>query len=362
MSSKADPASAKGVVQIMKKLQDYIPLPNGPDGEPYVVPCHGDQLSCERMVDARFAMGDHTLPRHTLKGLEPWPGEFHNRCLHLQDTMNELFTGSSAAQRGTLYHIKNKFGHRSVKKHVMENVPHVYDLLDFSTDSIVCMAALEVTGAQDIGELTLPRTDALTYLEDISKDIVTLLWPDMDVAQITGFVNLEGHENDDDDDDDDDDNDDDEKLYCSCQSSIANMQYDVATMIECSARTNCLNGNWFHLQCIHMAAQDIPDGDWWCSEACRKYSIYCHCKQNVRRPRWIRCNNEGLCLQSPDGWFHFKCTGLSKMPRVAWYCSPSCKEMSSSPKGEPAKTEKPAFDHVREYTRAVAWQGLFHRI
>ena len=81
---RGDPATAKGVVQIMKRLKDYVPLPNGQHEEPYTVACHGDQLSCERMVDARFAMGDHDLPANTLKGLEPWPGEFHHRCLHLQ--------------------------------------------------------------------------------------------------------------------------------------------------------------------------------------------------------------------------------------------------------------------------------------
>ena len=81
---KANPASAKGVVQIMKQLQSYVPLPNGPNRDPFVIPCHGDQLSCERMTDARFAMGDHELPANTLKGLEPCPGEFHHRCLLLQ--------------------------------------------------------------------------------------------------------------------------------------------------------------------------------------------------------------------------------------------------------------------------------------
>ena len=68
---KANPASAKGVVQILKKLNDYVPLPNGNSGQPYTILCHGDQLSCERMVDARFSMGAHDIPANRLKGLEP---------------------------------------------------------------------------------------------------------------------------------------------------------------------------------------------------------------------------------------------------------------------------------------------------
>lgn len=81
---KADPASAKGVVQILKRLKDYVPMPHGLAGEPFIVPCHGDQLSCERMTDARFAMGTYEIPANRLKGLEPIPGEFHHRCLTLQ--------------------------------------------------------------------------------------------------------------------------------------------------------------------------------------------------------------------------------------------------------------------------------------
>ena len=62
---RADPASAKWVVQMMKRLTDYVPLPNGPGEEPYTIACHGDQLWCEGMVNARFAMGDHDLPVNT---------------------------------------------------------------------------------------------------------------------------------------------------------------------------------------------------------------------------------------------------------------------------------------------------------
>ena len=81
---KANPGTAKGVTQIMKQLNEHVPMPDGPNGEPLVICCHGDQLSCERMVDARFAMGDHDQAKNTLKGLEPVPGEFHHRCLALQ--------------------------------------------------------------------------------------------------------------------------------------------------------------------------------------------------------------------------------------------------------------------------------------
>ncbi|KAI0233016.1 hypothetical protein LSAT2_016719 [Lamellibrachia satsuma] len=224
----------------MKRLTDYVPLPNGQHEEPYTVACHGDQLSCERMVDARFAMGDHDLPANTLKGLEPWPGEFHHRCLHLQDTMNELFNGSSASQRGTLYHMKNR-----------------------------------VIGVESVAEIRLPDVDAEKYMTDLCRDIVTMLWPQTSEVDFTSDAPNDAGG-------DDDGGDDEDKLCCSCRRTERNMQY---------------------------------------------------------------------------GEFHLRCTGLSKVPEKKWYCSTICEKQQAST--ECATSTK---DHVKEYTSAVAWQGLMHRV
>ena len=61
--------------------------------------------------------------------------------LHAQDTMNHMYNAKSAADRGTLYHIRNKFHHRSAKKHVMAAVEHVQHLIDFTTDGLICILA-----------------------------------------------------------------------------------------------------------------------------------------------------------------------------------------------------------------------------
>lgn len=57
--------------------------------------------------------------------------------------MNEFFTQRSAADHGTLYNIKNVFGHRSVKKAVMNSFNFVADLIAFTTESMVCLLALK---------------------------------------------------------------------------------------------------------------------------------------------------------------------------------------------------------------------------
>lgn len=49
--------------------------------------------------------------------------------MSLQDTMNEFFTETSIGIAGTLYHMKEFFNHRSVKKKVIDNFQHVWDLI-----------------------------------------------------------------------------------------------------------------------------------------------------------------------------------------------------------------------------------------
>ena len=65
----------------MSALQKYVPLT---EGKPYVLPCHGDQLSVERMTDAKRARQQESTPIDRLAGLEQVPQEFHHRGIILQ--------------------------------------------------------------------------------------------------------------------------------------------------------------------------------------------------------------------------------------------------------------------------------------
>ncbi|XP_061190751.1 uncharacterized protein LOC133198767 [Saccostrea echinata] len=51
--------------------------------------------------------------------------------------------------------------------------------------------------------------------------------------------------------------------YCSCKMDIGGM------MLFCSY-TKCRKGQWFHIDCLGMSEEDVPEGDWFCSEECRK--------------------------------------------------------------------------------------------
>lgn len=53
---KENPSTCKGVIEIMKELHRYVPATA--NGDPYQLICHGDQLSIERMIDAKLAMAE----------------------------------------------------------------------------------------------------------------------------------------------------------------------------------------------------------------------------------------------------------------------------------------------------------------
>lgn len=79
-----NPSSTAGVINIIEKLHEYVP--KGQDDSLHTIPCHGDQLSIERHVDAQRARSGAATPEERLEGLEPSPQEFHKQMLILQVT------------------------------------------------------------------------------------------------------------------------------------------------------------------------------------------------------------------------------------------------------------------------------------
>ena len=56
----------------------------------------------------------------------------------------------------------------------------------------------------------------------------------------------------------------DEYPFCICKQEIPG-----STMVFCS-NMNCPNDVRFHLDCMNMENEDIPEGDWFCSDNCKK--------------------------------------------------------------------------------------------
>ncbi|KAL3886222.1 hypothetical protein ACJMK2_026229 [Sinanodonta woodiana] len=109
-----------GVIRIREWLHNYVPRR---DSHMYPIVYWGDGLSCERHIDAQNARSNAGNPAQRVEGLVPSTGEFHKRmllhytCFMMEiDTMDMLFDGKSATDKGTLFHKKYVCDHRSVLK------------------------------------------------------------------------------------------------------------------------------------------------------------------------------------------------------------------------------------------------------
>lgn len=61
-----------------------------------------------------------------------------------QDTMSALFKPSSATEKGTLYHLKNVFGHKAVKAEVKNCFSSCIEFLYFVTEAYICLHAVDI--------------------------------------------------------------------------------------------------------------------------------------------------------------------------------------------------------------------------
>ena len=84
MTADANPSSTAGVIDILCRLNDYIP--NVSDDDVITIPTHGDCGAVERMLDAKRARAADLTAFLRLEGFEPVPQEFHHRGLMIQVT------------------------------------------------------------------------------------------------------------------------------------------------------------------------------------------------------------------------------------------------------------------------------------
>ena len=91
----------------------------------------------------------------------------------LQDSFSDLYDGASAADSGTLFNLKCRFNHRTVTANVTEHVNQAYDLMQFSTEGLICLLAMDMLAMDDLSGDPPPETE----LEEVSKKIVSFLRP-----------------------------------------------------------------------------------------------------------------------------------------------------------------------------------------
>lgn len=140
------------------------------------------------MVEAKLSMAFSEDETDQLTGLIPTPQGFHKRCIILQDSMNMLFSGSTVGDKGFLFHIKNRFGFRTVKKKISDCVNSVVDFFNFVTEGSVCMIVCNILNIDniDVNSDVIPEdgTERQEMFEDICKRVVQLVWPKIDMKSI----------------------------------------------------------------------------------------------------------------------------------------------------------------------------------
>ena len=62
-------------------------------------------------------------------------------CYYFKDTYNTFYHANSGADRGSLFHIRNAFGHRNVTKDVIKSFNYNADLLEFATRGLTVLLA-----------------------------------------------------------------------------------------------------------------------------------------------------------------------------------------------------------------------------
>ena len=131
--------------------------------------------------------------------------------------MTRFFSGKSAADRGTLFHIKAALNHRNVKKTVMECFNHASDFISVVTDGYVCLLALKQLGITSLNRTTIDAVDIhdsidvrKNYIMSVAHNIVNEIWMPYSTASIQKVIDGEPDVTDDDEDNDD------EFLFCSC--------------------------------------------------------------------------------------------------------------------------------------------------
>ena len=58
--------------------------------------------------------------------------------------MNKFYYTKSAAAKGSLFQIRNKFEHRNVKKNINDCVNSCVDLCNFVTEGYVCLLSCKI--------------------------------------------------------------------------------------------------------------------------------------------------------------------------------------------------------------------------
>jgi hypothetical protein len=163
-----------------------------------------------------------------------------------------LYSGKSARDVGTLCHLKNYFEHRNVTGNVKESFNYNEEFLEFCTEGYIILLALNILEMGSLTE-TPDVEDKVTCLHSVASKVIDKVF--QSALPVVQSITKTGERT---------PLDDEPPVYPFC---ICNIERPGAVMIFCNNR-NCPRGIWFHIECIDMEEEDIPEGHWYCCDDC----------------------------------------------------------------------------------------------
>ena len=143
------------------------------------------------------------------------------------------------------------YDHKGVTKNIMECFNKAEELLDFATDGYIILYAMELLQMKDINDSpkNYPQSteEKKQLLDDIASRIVEGIYQAPNTKEVINVAI---------------DRKIDKVLHCICKLDIG------GTMIYCNNQ-DCDKGTWFHLECLGMEEDEVPEGEWFCCEDCR---------------------------------------------------------------------------------------------
>lgn len=123
----------------------------------------------------------------------------------------------------------------------MECFNKASELLHFAIKGYTVVAAMDLLGIRSVDATpdTLPSTacERRDFLMSLTADIVNMVYEKPNTREILDSESAQGS-----------------FQYCTCRMDIGGV------MIYCSY-TKCRKGQWFHIDCLGMSEEDIPEGE-----------------------------------------------------------------------------------------------------
>ncbi|KAK3611122.1 hypothetical protein CHS0354_007381 [Potamilus streckersoni] len=222
-----DESTTAGMIEILESYKEYVP--ENEDGDPLPLLLYCDGLSCERVEGAQRARINGADRTHMMNSSSSKVTEKREHCT-----------------------ISSKCMTIKVLLKIMDCFDKAETLLEFVTEGYIILYAMQLSGMREINDTPKAFPDSpeerRKYRDELSKRIVEKVIEKVNTKEVIHVAAEPGI---------------DSGNYCICGLDVG------GPMVYCNNQY-CQRGSWFHLECLGMEKDDVQEGEWFCSEECRR--------------------------------------------------------------------------------------------